>query len=533
MFDAVGLGAAAGPRFPRRSRPVGLRAPGRAGGRSSRRRCRTAMVFRLVDAAGAFLHGFRARRRHGSLSLTRTDGMPIPTKQIFSQQTAREVRTMLEMAAQPGGTAPKAQIPGYRVGGKTGPRTRSKAVSTSANTSSSFVGFAPVSDPRLVVAVMIDEPSAGGTTAATWPGRFFQCHGRRLAHAGRPAGCADPDGAQRGSREGPGRKGAAVTPANGFHPAASWRNHAKRIIRRSPTWAWLTSVADDSRKVSSGDLFMAYLGDLNDGRRFIADAIAAVPRPCSGKRAATSSGMPTGAWRISRSMACAPLRAARARRLRPAERTPVGDRHHRHQRQDDDQPVARSLASAPLRRDRHARRRFCRRSDDTGLTTPEATNLARYWPTFADAGAQACAVEASSIGIEEDRLDGGARRRRGLHQSSRATISTTTVRWKLRWRPRSDCSWPRLRSRCQSRRSVRRRAGENDDGDESARLHARRRFCDDRQGVVQRRRRGRGGDRPALPPGAPSGGREVETAWSGATTFRICWRWPPYCSTRA
>ena len=44
--------------------------------------------------------------------------------------------------------------------------------------------------------------------------------------------------------------------------------------------------------------------------------------------------------------------------------------------------------------------------DDTGLTTPEATNLARYLTDFANAGAQACAVEASSIGIEEGRLDG-------------------------------------------------------------------------------------------------------------------------------
>jgi cell division protein FtsI (penicillin-binding protein 3) len=72
------------------------------------------------------------------------------------------VRRMLELAVQPGGTAPRAQITGYRVGGKTG--TAHKLVGRSYAPDkyvSSFVGFAPASRPRLVVAVMIDEPSAG------------------------------------------------------------------------------------------------------------------------------------------------------------------------------------------------------------------------------------------------------------------------------------------------------------------------------------------------------------------------------------
>lgn len=65
------------------------------------------------------------------------------------------------MAVQPGGTAPKAQIPGYRVAGKTGTAHKLDSGTYVAKYVASFIGFAPASDPRLIVAVMIDEPSAG------------------------------------------------------------------------------------------------------------------------------------------------------------------------------------------------------------------------------------------------------------------------------------------------------------------------------------------------------------------------------------
>jgi len=95
---------------------------------------------------------------------------PAEMTRVIKPETARAVRAMLELAVQAGGTAPRAQIAGYRVGGKTG--TAHKLVGRHYGNKyiSSFVGFAPVSSPRLIVAVMIDEPSAGqhygGTVAA-------------------------------------------------------------------------------------------------------------------------------------------------------------------------------------------------------------------------------------------------------------------------------------------------------------------------------------------------------------------------------
>jgi cell division protein FtsI (penicillin-binding protein 3) len=68
---------------------------------------------------------------------------------------------MLEMAAGPKGTAPLAQIPGYRVGGKTGTTTKIENGRYVKKYVASFVGMAPMSDPRVIVAVMIDEPSTG------------------------------------------------------------------------------------------------------------------------------------------------------------------------------------------------------------------------------------------------------------------------------------------------------------------------------------------------------------------------------------
>jgi cell division protein FtsI (penicillin-binding protein 3) len=104
------------------------------------------------------------------LTMLKLDEMPAGER-VLSPKTAQAVRAMLELVVQPGGTAPKARVTGYRTAGKTGTAHKQDGNGYAADRYvSSFVGFAPVSDPRLVIAVMIDEPSNGqyygGTVAA-------------------------------------------------------------------------------------------------------------------------------------------------------------------------------------------------------------------------------------------------------------------------------------------------------------------------------------------------------------------------------
>jgi len=94
------------------------------------------------------------------VTLFKTDGH-VAGRPALKPETALAVRRMLELATQPGGTAPKAQVIGYRVAGKTGTAHKLEGRGYTNKYVSSFVGFAPVSQPRLIVAVMIDEPSAG------------------------------------------------------------------------------------------------------------------------------------------------------------------------------------------------------------------------------------------------------------------------------------------------------------------------------------------------------------------------------------
>ena len=104
---------------------------------------------------------FSAEGELKPVSLLRLDA-PVAGKQVVSRDTALAVSRMLEMVAQPGGTAPKAQINGYRVAGKTGTAHKLEGNGYAKNRYlSTFVGYAPASSPRFVIAVMLDEPSAG------------------------------------------------------------------------------------------------------------------------------------------------------------------------------------------------------------------------------------------------------------------------------------------------------------------------------------------------------------------------------------
>ncbi len=84
---------------------------------------------------------------------------------VLSPRTAGQIRKMLQMAAGPGGTGQKAQTIGYSVGGKSGTAYKQigKGYGSAGNRKYRgwFVGMAPIEQPRVIVAVMIDEPSAG------------------------------------------------------------------------------------------------------------------------------------------------------------------------------------------------------------------------------------------------------------------------------------------------------------------------------------------------------------------------------------
>ena len=89
-------------------------------------------------------------------------GAPVPGQRVISETTARTMRQMLQAAAGPGGTGPLAQTVGYSVGGKSGTARKQEGKSYTAKYRSWFVGLSPVTQPRIVVAVMVDEPSKGG-----------------------------------------------------------------------------------------------------------------------------------------------------------------------------------------------------------------------------------------------------------------------------------------------------------------------------------------------------------------------------------
>ena len=82
-------------------------------------------------------------------------------ERVLSAETAIKVRTMIEQVVKKDGTAYKARVEGYRVAGKTGTVKKVKAGAYSDDYLSVFVGMAPASNPKLIIAVMVDSPHAG------------------------------------------------------------------------------------------------------------------------------------------------------------------------------------------------------------------------------------------------------------------------------------------------------------------------------------------------------------------------------------
>ena len=118
----------------------------------------------LADRLRVGLGNVRVIAQAGAVVTTAggLEALPALGVQVLSSRTAGQIRKMLQMAAGPGGTAQKAQTMGYSVGGKTGTAHKQEGKGYAGKKYRGFfVGMAPIESPRIVVAVMIDEPSNG------------------------------------------------------------------------------------------------------------------------------------------------------------------------------------------------------------------------------------------------------------------------------------------------------------------------------------------------------------------------------------
>jgi cell division protein FtsI/penicillin-binding protein 2 len=93
-------------------------------------------------------------------------------RRVIAPEVAHKVSKMLEGVLGAGGTASEAAIPGYTLAGKTGTSQKPDPINggySKFKYVASFIGFAPARNPRLLVAVMVDEPQGaiyGGVVAA-------------------------------------------------------------------------------------------------------------------------------------------------------------------------------------------------------------------------------------------------------------------------------------------------------------------------------------------------------------------------------
>jgi cell division protein FtsI (penicillin-binding protein 3) len=161
MFDGLGFGKKVGVGFPGEAKGV----------------LRPVKNWKPIEQATmSFGHGisvnllqmakaFTAITNDGEvrqISLIKQKLEEIPSTKVFSKKTAQQMQLMLESVTSKEGTASQARTISYRVAGKTGTANKLVDGRYASKYVGSFIGFAPVSDPRLVIAVMIDEPRKGG-----------------------------------------------------------------------------------------------------------------------------------------------------------------------------------------------------------------------------------------------------------------------------------------------------------------------------------------------------------------------------------
>jgi cell division protein FtsI (penicillin-binding protein 3) len=141
----------------------------------------TATPLQMAAAYAAIANGGVWVRPHVLRRVVDGQGMvreepAIERRRVIDESLARTMRGMLEAVTQKGGSAEKLSIPGYRFAGKTGTAQKVDPMTRRYSTdrwASSFVGFAPATDPRLVIFVMVDEPE-GSHYGSLVAGPVFQ-----------------------------------------------------------------------------------------------------------------------------------------------------------------------------------------------------------------------------------------------------------------------------------------------------------------------------------------------------------------------
>ena len=318
---------------------------------------------------------------------------------VFSENTAREVRAMLELAVGAEGTGTAARVADYRVAGKTGTVRKLTANGYSeSHYVAWFAGLAPATNPRLVMVVAVDDPSRGGYFGGSVAAPVFS---RVMAGALRLLDIA-PD-----------------APREETHRILTVRN--ERVARMMPATrikplhqllAGLADVssspdcevrglASDSRQVAPGDLFLAMPGLRVDGRDYIHDAAAR--RRGGGVR----GRRPTAAAGGGASDSARGFAAARRPDRRPLLRCPSRDLVVIGVTGTNGKTTCTQLLAQTL--DRCAvigtlGYGFPGALDASLHTTPDALSVHRLLDRFRDAGARHAAMEVSSHALAQGRV---------------------------------------------------------------------------------------------------------------------------------
>ena len=203
----------------------------------------------MITAISSLVNGGQLMRPYIVKEVSGPDGPrtyePVVVRRTISEETSRTLVQMME-AVVDGQPGHQAQVPGYHVGGKTGTTTFPGKIDTIA----SFVGFAPVEDPKFIMLVRIDSPrdSLGGVIAAPV---FSDIAPKILSYLG-----VEPNPRP------------VITASEVAEYLGSLLHE-----RRGPANARFRDVVIDSRQAGRGDFFVALRGERTDGQEFAVDAI--------------------------------------------------------------------------------------------------------------------------------------------------------------------------------------------------------------------------------------------------------------------